>query len=188
MRVEATKIAARRWTIPRISARALVAAAAAAMVHAVFAAPWLPALNADHHDEPLDRYSMMHLSPIPFGECPSCWAHDYDEPEAQPIVRRKADVLCGDDGTLLDPPSWTPIGPTERGVLAGCTQVPFVHVVAAGETLTSIARRYAVDWRTLYAPEVNPWLVEERKPDRIFVGDRIVVPDPPGEITCLDVR
>ena len=58
------------------------------------------------------------------------------------------------------------------------TAHPEVHVVEAGETLTSIAEAAGFDdYRCLYDARVNPKLVATRPdPNRIFPGDEIVIP------------
>ncbi len=64
-----------------------------------------------------------------------------------------------------------------------------VHVVEPGETLTSIARDYGYgDYRRLYNARLNADLIVERpNPDRIYVGDLVVIPDPKGapDVVCV---
>jgi hypothetical protein len=69
---------------------------------------------------------------------------------------------------------------------AACEPGSLVHDVVAGETLGSIARLYGLpDWRVLYRLPENRWFFEEHlDPNRIFPGDRIVIPAPEGEIDC----
>jgi hypothetical protein len=70
--------------------------------------------------------------------------------------------------------------------LHACHPFPLVHEVTHGETLVSIARAYGIpDWRLLYHHPDNEWFIEwHPDPNRIFPGDRIVIPPPEGEIDC----
>jgi biopolymer transport protein ExbB len=58
------------------------------------------------------------------------------------------------------------------------TGLPRMHRVRAGESLRSIADKYAlVRWRCIYNRELNPRLVATRvDPDRIWIGDVIWIP------------
>jgi hypothetical protein len=70
-----------------------------------------------------------------------------------------------------------------------CFPFPLVHEVDEGETLASVARLYGIrTWRLVYYHPANTWFSRRRPhPDRIFPGDRIVIPAPAGEIDCADV-
>jgi hypothetical protein len=73
---------------------------------------------------------------------------------------------------------------------AECVPSPLVHEVEEGETLASIARLYGSrDWRVVYRHPANRWLSRQRRdPDRIFPGDRVVIPAPANEIDCGELQ
>jgi hypothetical protein len=57
--------------------------------------------------------------------------------------------------------------------------MPFVHRVAQGECLASIARRYHfADWRTIYYhPQNADFRGKRSNPNVIYPGDRVYIPD-----------
>ena len=64
------------------------------------------------------------------------------------------------------------------GAMGTCVAEPFVHIVERGETLTSIAQGLGLpDYRSLYDSALNRDFVSSHPdPNRIYVGDVIVIP------------
>ena len=59
------------------------------------------------------------------------------------------------------------------------------YVVVAGDTLTKIAQKFGkASWRVIYdAPENAEFRLRRPNPDRIYPGDRLVIPDEPGSVS-----
>jgi hypothetical protein len=149
------------------------------LVHASVALLCLPCRTTFVHDDydAIDR-DLLCAAPFPsgifFGEEPS-----------EPPYGTSSRVLRADVELRELCPT---LGGYQRPTRPACVPFPLVHDVEEGETLVSIARLYGIeDWRAVYRDPANEWLFRQRPdPDRIFPGDRIVIPAPEDEIDCAE--
>jgi hypothetical protein len=188
VRWEATRCATGvRFAPVRPSLRGCIALAVTLLVHAL---PWLlpgPSMGGCDFDA-IDRDDgVVLLAPLhgtfpddpeepPYGESLRFRKDEVQLEGCHIHIRRLGNVaLCGGP-----PPGILVI----HRVL--CLPFPYVHEVADGETLASIAQMYGIsDWHVVYRDPGNTRFTRTHPdPNRIFPGDRIVIPPPDGEVDC----
>jgi hypothetical protein len=175
-----------RWRPTRPPHHMLFAVALTLALHGSLSVVCKPSLSGDDPDG-TDR-DVLILCDRAVGD----FCHRPDEPPYGVTVRRKRAAVFVDP-SFFDYWWGEPSRGSDFARLGGmmprhaaCEPGSLVHDVVAGETLGSIARLYGLpDWRVLYRLPENRWFFEEHlDPNRIFPGDRIVIPAPEGEIDC----
>jgi hypothetical protein len=188
VRWEATRRARRlRWGFAPPSLRTLAAVAVTLVLHASLTL-FKPLLHGDDF-EAIDR-DLLILCPRVLVTAVECGG---EAPYCETVRRKRISVEVDYCHYGLRRGGADPCEPPNVSLLGGllprhpaCNPMPLVHEVVRGETLSSIARAYRIrDWRVIYRHPDNQWLFEDRpNPNRIFPGDRIVIPVPPDEIDC----